>query len=46
MERIVDGGIDSSKFVTHDFKLCDICKAYDVFGHAAHNCALKTFIEA
>lgn len=46
MGQIVDGEIDSSKFVTHDFKLCDICKAYDVFGHAAHNCALKTFIEA
>lgn len=46
LNRIQQGVIDPTKFVTHDFKLCDICKAYDVFGNAAHHNALKTFIQA
>lgn len=46
MKRIVQGGLDPTKFVTHDFKLCEMCQAYEVFGNAAHNCAMKTFIQA
>ena len=46
MNRIQTKAIDAAKIVTHDFKLCDICRAYDVFGNAAHNRAIKMFIEA
>lgn len=43
--RILNGGLDPTKFVTHDFKMCEFCKAYDVFGNAAHNCAVKVFVQ-
>lgn len=46
LNRILTGTLDPTPFVTHEFKLCEICKAYEVFGNAAHNCAIKTFIQA
>ena len=38
--------IDPTRLITHHFKLDDIIKAYDAFGHAADTHALKVIIEA
>jgi len=46
MNRIVGHSLDPAKFVTHDFQLCEICQAYDVFGNASKNSALKMFLKA
>ena len=46
LNRILTGTLDPTPFVTHEFKLDDITHAYEVFGNAAHNCAIKTFIQA
>ena len=39
--EVASGAIDSEKFITHRFKLDDIDSAYEVFGNAATNKALK-----
>jgi alcohol dehydrogenase len=46
LNRIVSRSMDPMKFVTHDFPLCEICQAYDVFGNASKNNALKMFLKA
>jgi alcohol dehydrogenase len=38
--------IDPKLLITHHFKLADILRAYDTFGHAADTGALKVIIEA
>ena len=38
--------LDPKVLVTHRFKLADVMEAYEVFGHAADNRALKVIIEA
>jgi alcohol dehydrogenase len=38
--------IEPKRLITHRFKLVDILKAYDTFGHAADSGALKVVIEA
>jgi len=44
--RIVQSGrLDAKKLVSHRFKLSEIMKAYDVFGNAAKERALKVVLE-
>ncbi len=43
--RIVEaGGLDAGKLVSHRFKLADIMQAYDTFGNAAEEGALKVLL--
>ncbi|ODV95865.1 hypothetical protein PACTADRAFT_49307 [Pachysolen tannophilus NRRL Y-2460] len=46
LSRILKGEIDSSKLVTHRFKMSEMEKAYEVFSNASSNGAIKTFIKA
>ncbi|RYG60537.1 alcohol dehydrogenase, partial [archaeon] len=46
LNRIVEGQLDSAKFITHEFKVCEFCKTYEVFDNVSHNCALKTIVYA
>ncbi len=41
---VKSGRIEPQKLVTHRFPLSEICKAYDVFLHAARESALKVII--
>ena len=44
MRLITSGQLDASRFVTHRFSLDEFDKAYDVFGDAATNGALKVVL--
>lgn len=46
LKTVTSGRIDPNKLVTHHFKLKDILHAYDVFGNAAKENAMKVIIEA
>lgn len=45
LKTVASGRIDPNKLVTHHFKLQDILHAYDVFGNAAKEKAMKVIIE-
>jgi len=46
LKTVTSGRIDPNKLVTHHFKLKDILHAYEVFGNAAKENAMKVIIEA
>lgn len=46
LKTVTSGRLDPNKLVTHHFKLNDILHAYDVFGNAAKEHAMKVIIEA
>jgi alcohol dehydrogenase len=45
MKTVNSGKIDPNQLITHHFKLDDIIKAYEVFGNAATEKAMKVIIE-
>ncbi|QDQ86878.1 zinc-dependent alcohol dehydrogenase family protein [Alcaligenaceae bacterium SJ-26] len=46
MKTVQSGRIEPAKLITHRFKLADILKAYDVFGNAAKEKAMKVILAA
>ncbi len=46
MKSVISGRLKPRSLITHHFKLTDIMKAYDTFGHAAENRTLKVLIES
>jgi alcohol dehydrogenase len=46
LKTVTSGRIDPNKLVTHHFKLTDILHAYEVFGNAAKENAMKVIIDA
>lgn len=46
LKTVVSGRVDPSKLITHRFALDDITKAYDVFGNAAEEKAMKVILTA
>jgi alcohol dehydrogenase len=46
LKTLKSGKVDPSKLITHRFKLNDILSAYDVFGNAAREKAMKVILEA
>jgi Zn-dependent alcohol dehydrogenase len=45
LKVVQSGKVQPAKLVTHRFKLADVMKAYDVFGNAAKERALKVVLE-
>ncbi|MEO5926460.1 MAG: zinc-dependent alcohol dehydrogenase family protein [Bryobacteraceae bacterium] len=45
LKAVQSGKLKPAKLVTHRFALNDIMKAYDTFGDAAHNGALKVILQ-
>ncbi len=45
LKVVLSGKIDPKKLITHHFKLDDIMHAYDVFGNASNEKAMKVIIE-
>jgi alcohol dehydrogenase len=45
LKTVSSGKIDPNKLITHHFKLDNILKAYEVFGNAASEKAMKVIIE-
>ncbi|WP_425074179.1 hypothetical protein [Sagittula sp. S175] len=46
MRSVQAGQIDPSRLITHRFDLDDILQAYEVFGNAAEEGALKVLLTA
>lgn len=46
IKTLESGQVDASKLVTHRFKLDDILKAYEVFGNAGREKAMKVILNA
>jgi alcohol dehydrogenase len=46
LKTVTSGKIDPKQLITHHFKLDEILKAYEVFGNAAKEKAMKVIIEA
>ncbi|WCP73780.1 zinc-dependent alcohol dehydrogenase family protein [Sphingomonas hankookensis] len=46
LKTVVSGRVDPSRLITHRFALDDITKAYDVFGNAAEEKAMKVILTA
>ena len=46
LKLVQAGRLQPAKLVTHRFALADIMKAYDTFGHAAQERALKVVLQA
>lgn len=45
LKTVTSGKIDPNKLITHHFKLADILHAYEVFGNASKEKALKVIVE-
>ncbi len=45
LKTVVSGKIDPKKLITHHFKLADILHAYEIFGNASKEKAMKVIIE-
>ncbi len=45
LKQLVKGRLDAKKLGTHSFALADVVKAYDTFGHAAKEHALKVLLK-
>ena len=45
LKTVTSGKIDPNKLITHHFKLADILQAYEVFGNASKEKALKVIVE-
>lgn len=46
LKNVTAGKLDPNKLITHEFPLGDVIKAYDVFGNAAKEKALKVILRA
>ena len=46
MKSVLSGRLQPKKLITHEFKLDDVMKAYDTFGNAAKEKALKVILRA
>jgi len=46
LKMLQSGKLDAKKMVTHSFALSDVMKAYDTFGNAAKENALKVILKA
>ena len=46
LKTVVSGRLQPRQLITHEFKLGDVMKAYDTFGNAAHEKALKVIIRS
>lgn len=46
LESVVAGRLQPQKLITHQFELGDLMKAYDTFGNAAREKALKVIVRA
>jgi len=46
MKSVLSGKLQPKKLITHEFKLEDLMKAYDTFGNAAKEKALKVIVRA
>ena len=46
MKSVLSGRLEPRKLITHEFKLEDMMKAYDTFGNAAREKALKVIVRA
>ena len=46
LKTVSSGKIDPKKLITHHFKFAEILKAYEVFGNASKEKAMKVIIEA
>lgn len=44
MKMVQSGKLQPQRMITHDFKLSEIMKAYDTFGNAADEKALKVVL--
>ena len=44
MKTVQSGKVDASKLITHRFALNDILQAYEVFGNAAKEKAMKVIL--
>ena len=44
LKVVLSGKVEPAKLITHRFKLNDILKAYDTFGNAAKEHALKVVL--
>ena len=44
LKLVQSGKLQSAKLITHRFALDDIMNAYDTFGNAARECALKVIL--
>jgi alcohol dehydrogenase len=45
LKTVLSNKIDPNKLITHHFKLADIMKAYEVFGNAGKEKAMKVIIQ-
>lgn len=45
MKTVGSGTLEPKQLITHHFKLSDIMEAYDVFGNASEEKALKVILE-
>lgn len=45
MKTVGSGKLEPDQLITHHFKLTDVMKAYDVFGNASKEKALKVILE-
>jgi alcohol dehydrogenase len=46
LKTVMSGKLQPKQLITHDFPLADVVKAYDVFGNAARERALKVLLKA
>ncbi|MCL6562359.1 MAG: zinc-dependent alcohol dehydrogenase family protein [Firmicutes bacterium] len=46
IKTVKSGRLDPHKLITHTFRLDEVERAYDVFGHAGENKALKVLLES
>jgi alcohol dehydrogenase len=46
MKSVLSGRLQPKKLITHEFQLADMMKAYDTFGNAAKEKALKVIVRA
>jgi len=46
LKNVASGKLKPKQLITHEFKLEDIIKAYDTFGNAAKEKALKVLMKA
>jgi alcohol dehydrogenase len=46
LKMVLSGRLDAKKLISHRFELSDIMKAYDTFGNAAAECALKVVLKS
>jgi alcohol dehydrogenase len=46
LKNVIAGKLKPGKLITHEFRLDEVMKAYDTFGNAAKEKALKVILKA